>query len=121
MITLISVTFTVGIILGRIMKKYLKILAITAGIQIISFCLFYLSDRLLTNSMLPVCIMLSGIIVSEALGIILPIKWCSTKKQKVLSIIFLPTNYTLLFLVLSVVFFVHGLLDILPQIPDNFG
>ena len=121
MITLISVTFTVGIILGRIMKKYLKILAITAGIQIISFCLFYLSDRLLTNSMLPVCIMLSGIIVSEALGIILPIKWYSTKKQKVLSIIFLPTNYTLLFLVLSVVFFVHGLLDILTQIPDNFG
>lgn len=103
------------------MKIYFKILAITAGIQIISFCLFHISDQLLTRSMIPICIILIGIILSMVLGIILPIQWYSTKKKKVLGIILLPTNYTLLFLVLSVVFFVNSLLDILTQIPDNFG
>ena len=97
------------------MKTYFKILAITLGIQLISFCLFCAGDQIFNGSMISVCI------VSMIFGIFLPIRWYDTGKEKFLGILLLPTNYTWLFLVLSVVFFVNGLLDLLTKIPDNFG
>ena len=103
------------------MKTYFKILAITLGIQLISFCLFCAGDQIFNGSMISVCILLSGIIVSMIFGIFLPIRWYDTGKEKFLGILLLPTNYTWLFLVLSVVFFVNGLLGLLTKIPDNFG
>ena len=80
------------------------------------------SDRLLTNSMLPVCIMLSGIIVSEALGNHSSDKMVQHKKQKAFKYhIFANELYIAgsLFYLLFSSFMVC--LDILTQIPDNFG
>lgn len=77
------------------MKKYLKILGITASIQLAGFILMcVLESENFSLGMFPVHIFLASIVVSTLLGIILPICWFKSKGKKLAGIFLLPTNYT---------------------------
>ena len=73
--------------------------------------------------MIPCAMMMGGLflLASTAAGIILPIKWCQGLRQKLLTILLLPTNYTWLILAVAVVRFVLGLLEVLEGISGSFG
>lgn len=107
------------------MKTYFKILAITAGLQLGGFGLTYLLDAYLaggqTSTLAPLFVGGLFLLASTAVGIFLPIKWCHGFRQKLLTILLLPTNYTWLILAAAVVRFVLGLLEILEGISRNFG
>lgn len=107
------------------MKIYFKILLITGGIQVATFIISRIIDKLSIgggeNFISSVGVIIVGILVSTILGIILPLRWYHTKKGKILGIVLLLTNYTWLILAVSVFTFVKLLLDILRHIPDNFG
>lgn len=107
------------------MKTYFKILAITAGIQLGGFGLTYLLDALLagggTSTLAPLFVGGLALLGSMAAGIVLPIKWCKGLRQKLLTILLLPTNYTWLILAVAVVRFVLGLLEVLEGIGSSFG
>ncbi len=107
------------------MKTYFKILAITAGIQLGGFGLTYLWDAILaggeTSTIAPLFVGGLFLLASMAAGIILPIKWCQGLRQKLLTILLLPTNYTWLVIAVALVRFVLGLLEILEGISESFG
>lgn len=107
------------------MKTYLKILAITATIQIAGFALTFFIDNMLIeqgrSTIIPIFIGGFCLVISIVLGIVLPIKWCSSKSHKMMTIVFLPTNYTWLLIAVAVAKLVGNILDILDSIPANFG
>lgn len=107
------------------MKTYLKIFAITASIQLVGFVLAKLVDELLrnykTSTIVPFYVGSAFVLISIILGIILPLYWCDTKLKKVLTIFLLPTNYTWLIAIISVILFVRNILNGLGNLPDNFG
>lgn len=107
------------------MKIYLKTLAITAGIQIVGFMLAFLLDGLLSrlesSTIAPVYIGGFFVLLSMIIGFALPAKWCETRGKMALTILLLPTNYTWLVLAIAVIKFVGNILNILKNIPANFG
>lgn len=109
----------------KIMRTYLKILLITGGLQILAFVgenlMDFLTRKSSTSSMLSFHAFLFCIILSTIFGIILPLKWYSSLKDKILGILLLPTNYTLLIMALVVVRGLDILVKIFQNLPSNFG
>jgi len=109
----------------RKMKTYFKIFAVTIAVQIIGFVLAYVTDEFLriqnVSTVLPVAFLLSGVLISTILGIILPVVFGKTLKQKLLTIFLLPTNYVWLLIIFMVIYFYHHIVEILTHIPANFG
>ncbi len=108
------------------MKTYFKILFITVSIQFLGFLIMKLADNILAaagkgSTVLPFWFLAVSVFVSTVLGIVLPVLWCKTKKGKIAAIIFLPTNYTWLVIILAVVKLVGVIFNALDGIPDNFG
>lgn len=107
------------------MRIYLKILAITAGMQIVGVILCYLLDYLLrnqeTSTIFPLAVGGSLVLISTILGIVLPVCWCKTIPKKIITILLLPTNYTILICLIILVKFVMAFGNILSNIPKNFG
>lgn len=107
------------------MKAYLKILAITASIQLLGFLIAYGVDFLLksaaNSTIFPIFIIIIAVLSSLILGIVLPIRWCNNRLYKIVTILLLPTNYTWIFIIFGVIKIVKSILDILESIPPNFG
>ena len=108
------------------MKTYFKILFITVSIQILGFLMMKLIDNISIaggkeSTVFPFWFLAISIFISTVLWIILPILWCKTKKGKIAAIIFLPTNYTWLVIILAVIKLVGVIFNSLDGIPDNFG
>lgn len=107
------------------MRTYLKILLITSGLQILAFAgenlMDFLTRKSSTSSMLSFHVFLFCIVLSMIFGIILPLKWYSSLKGKMLGILLLPTNYTLLGMVLAVVRGLDIFIKIFQKLPSNFG
>lgn len=108
------------------MKTYFKILFITVSIQVMGFLMMNLIDNISMadgekSTVFPVWFWLTSILISTVLGIVLPILWCKTKKGKITAIIFLPTNYTWLFIIVAVIKLAGLIFNVLDGIPDNFG
>ena len=111
--------------LNSAIKTYFKIFAITLIIQITGFCLAYFTDELLwkydTSTVFPVIFMTGGVLISTILGIILPIVWGRTRRQKLLMLFLLPTNYTWLAILFLIIYSFHHIVEILTNLPANFG
>lgn len=107
------------------MKIYLKILSITAGLQLAGFILMYVVDYFVKpmkeSTIFPIYIGVVFMIISVILGVLLPIKWYEKKWKKICGIMLLPTNYTWIVIAISLVKVVENLLNILFNLPDNFG
>ncbi len=107
------------------MKNYLKILGITAGIQIASYLVAVLFAEmpigLEDSSLIGVKIFLTGYVVSTVVDIVLAVKWGKNIWQRLIYIFLMPTNY-LLFLVLTfIMWHMVQWLEVLKSIPPNFG
>lgn len=100
-------------------------MAITGGMQIVGFVLCYLLDYLFrsqeTSTIFPLSVEVVLVLVCTVLGIVLPILWCKTTTCKIATILFMPTNYTVLVCTIVFVKFIATLGSILNDIPDNFG
>lgn len=100
-------------------------LAVTAGIQIVGFSLTYWLDFFLSkfgsSTIAPVFIGGSFLVLSMIVGLILSLKWCGSWKKKILTILLLPTNFTWILFIIAAIRLVGGILDILENIPSNFG
>lgn len=107
------------------MRTYFKILSITVGIQILGFLICYLLDFIFetqeSSTILPLYVGALFMMISMVLGVILPIRWCSTISKKIITIFLLPTNYTILLCIVFVIRFIGNIGDILNNLPDNFG
>ena len=108
----------------KMVKTYFKILAVTAGVQFAGLLLLRLTDAMLSgggSTIFPFWVLAACILVSTVLGIVLPLRWCNSRGQKVATVLLLPTNYTWIVIAIAVVKFVRDILQILGGIPDNFG
>ena len=107
------------------MKTYFKILAITAGLQIIGFFLTYCVDGMLprieSSTVMPVFLAVFFIILSMVVGLVLSVKWFTHWKGRILAFLLLPINYTWLLFVIAAIKLVKGILGIMEEIPANFG
>lgn len=107
------------------MKVYLKILSIAVATQLVGFILTYTFDTIVQGNnvsrIIPIFIGLASVVVSMILSLFFVCKWCSTKRKAFVTYLLLPTNYTLLILLVFVVQFVEKILSILENIPYNFG
>lgn len=107
------------------MKAYFKILEVTLAIQIMGHGLTYWCDDLLsrsgTGTVAPVFVGGFFLLLSMIVGLILAVRWYGSWKNRLLTILLLPTNYTWLLYVIAVVKLIGGILDILEDIPPNFG
>ena len=107
------------------MKDYIKILCITASIQITGFLMMHICDILLaykdSSSAFPAFIFVIGIVISTIVGITMAIKKGKTLKQRLLMIFLMPTNYTWLVCVITFVSIVKSILDIITDLSRNFG
>lgn len=98
----------IGLLYGRIMKTYFKILSITLGLQVLGYILFIVTNQIIGNSgdtRIPNYIGREFLYTSTALGIALPLVWYDRAEYKFLGIIFLPTNYTLI--IITIIRFLH--------------
>lgn len=107
------------------MKVYLKILSIAVAIQLIGFILTYTFDAIVQGNnvsrIVPIFIGLASVVLSMVLSLFFACRWCSTKRRALVTYLLLPTNYTLMILWILVIRFVGKILDILGNIPNNFG
>lgn len=109
----------------EVMKTYLKILFISGGLQILAFVVRrvvdYLTIKSTGSSMLPFYAFLVCMVLSMIIGIILSLKWYSSLRAKILGIVLLPTNYTLLTMFVIVSRGIKVFIKILQDLPSNFG
>lgn len=107
------------------MNKYLKILIITTGIQLgsvaLGMILANLSEEPGSLSAIGTVLFLFGFLISIVADIVLAIKWGTNTKEKLIYIFLMPTNYTWIVYVLFAFWYVGQWLDILNDLPDNFG
>lgn len=94
-------------------------------IQIMGHVLTYWCDDLLsrsgTSTIAPVFIGGFFLILSMTVGLILAVRWYGSWENRLLTILLLPTNYTWLLYVIAAIKLIAGILDILEDIPQNFG
>lgn len=101
------------------MKVYFKILGITLVIQLLGFALGLIAINLTTYS--GVTIFVIGCISSIVVDIVLSIRWGSNIWNKLTCIFFMPTNYTLIIALGLAVSYIGKWLDVLTDLPPNFG
>ena len=101
------------------MKVYFKILGITLVIQLLGFALGLIAINLTTYS--GVTIFVIGCISSIVVDIVLSIRWGSNIWNKLTCIFFMPTNYTLIIALGFAVAYIGKWLDVLTDLPPNFG
>lgn len=93
------------------MRIYLKILSITTVIQIAGVVVCYFLDFLLksqqSSTILPFCIGFAFVVISTLLGVILPILWRDKLLHKIITILLLPTNYTVILGIIFVMKFLR--------------
>lgn len=110
---------------GIWLKTYLKILAISISIILFSVVLSSIMKKIVElsgrSSVLPTLVWVVGLLFSALVGIILPLRLCSSAKSKIITILLMPTNYILLVLL----FFVYELcklsFDIIWNFSPHFG
>lgn len=107
------------------MKKYIKILVITLGIQLGCVVIGMLLTNMpgLRESLAPVgaVLMLVCFPVSIVVDIVLAIKWGDSIPKKLIYIFFMPTNYTWLMFLLFALWHMGQWMDILSNLSPNFG
>lgn len=107
------------------MKNYIKILFITFGIQIAGYICMNLTDYFFRT--FSICTVASvyvlGIFIASSmiLSIFLSMKWQKTNLAKFVSVILMPTNYTWLIIAIIAVNFLNRILEIMQNLPPNFG
>lgn len=75
---------------------YLHIFIITTATLIGGYILAAFLRVLHLYFLFPTLLSSAGILASTALGIVLPLKWQRTQREKLLTILLLPTNYTII-------------------------
>lgn len=107
------------------MKKYLKILMITLGIQ-----LGFLAIAILLANMpgmqeplepLGTVLLLISFPISIVVDIVLSMKWGENIAKKLIYIFLMPTNYTLLIFILFAFHIIGQWMEILYNLSPNFG
>ena len=107
------------------MKIYLKILSITAALQLISIIIVFKGNDII-NAVTGINFLGAAVggvllVVSIILGVVLPIKWYKKNWQKFCGIVLLPTNYSWLVVGTILKKSVDIILNILFNVPENFG
>ena len=102
------------------MKRYIKILMITLGIQLGSLIIAMLLANMfrmqgnlaLLGTVFP---------ISIVVDIVLSIKWGASLAEKLIYIFFMPTNYTLFIFILFAFQVIRQWMEILYNLSPNFG
>lgn len=104
------------------MKTYFKVFLIAATTQMMGFGIAYIVEVMRdSGDFLPLFIGLAFIVFSMLLSLFLALKWCKTKRSAFLTFFLLPTNYTILAILALVAHFVGVIINILNDLPSNFG
>ncbi len=102
------------------MKNYLKILGITAGIQIASYIIDVIAINVVHQaggvSIMGVPLLFIGFVISLVIGIVLAIKWGKSVGQKLIYVFLMPTNYTFLLLFFTALWYFAQWLEMLTNI-----
>ena len=107
------------------MRTYLKILSISTSIILLFVALSFFAGRMIEasgrSSVLPTLIWVAGLILSLLVGIILPLRLCKTAKNKILTILCLPTNYVFAIVLYYAYRLCWLVFDILSNFSPYFG
>lgn len=107
------------------MKKYIKILIITLGIQlgclIIGMLLANMFRMQENLAPLGTVLFLISFLISIVVDIVLSIKWGANLAERLIYIFLMPTNYTLLIFILLASRVIRQWMEILYNLSPNFG
>lgn len=107
-------------------RTYFKVLMAALAILIVSI-IFSSITQAVANSVekttvAPIIIIAVGVVISTAVGIILPILYCKGLKNKLLTIFLLPTNYMIPVFLLVAYKAISTALEIISDFPaESFG
>lgn len=73
------------------------------------------------STIIPSLAFIATIVFSNILSVILSVLWCKTLKSKLLTILLMPTNYTLIIFVFLIITFVWKFIKAIGNIPENLG
>ncbi len=103
------------------LKKYFEILSITLLIQLTGFVGMEIGDSLFKNGTAGVGLLFMCLIASTLTGIIAPLFCFSKVSHKILAILFLPTNYTMIIMIFILNSILTNILNGIRNMPPNFG
>lgn len=107
------------------MNKYVKILFVTLGIQVGLLLMAYIFYNLPIGydilKKVGLLIFVVNTPISLIIGIVLAIKCGTTVKEKLMYIFLMPTNYTWIIYIFLLFWFAGKIMNILTNIPENFG
>ena len=107
------------------MKRYIKILMITLGIQLGSLIIAMLLANMFRMqgnlAHLGTVLLLISFPISIVVDIVLSIKWGTSLAEKLIYIFFMPTNYTLFIFILFAFRHIRQWMEILYNLSPNFG
>lgn len=110
---------------GVLMKRYIKILMITLGIQLGSLIIAMLLANMFRMqgnlALLGTVLLLISFPISIVVDIVLSIKWGASLAEKLIYIFFMPTNYTLFIFILFAFQVIRQWMEILYNLSPNFG
>ncbi len=107
------------------MKRYIKILMITLGIQLGSLIIAMLLANMFRMqgnlALLGTVLLLISFPISIVVDIVLSIKWGASLAEKLIYIFFMPTNYALFIFILFAFQVIRQWMEILYNLSPNFG
>lgn len=107
------------------MKTYVKILALTLLIQIFGLSLAWLTNGLFKTSGINAGvfsgIILGTFILSIGTDICLALRWGISRKEKLILILLMPTNYTWILMGIAVILLFRQIIDLLQHFPKTLG
>ena len=107
-------------------KTYLKILVMAFLVQFLSFIIMYFLDYIFgvlsnNSTIIPLIIGMGGLMTSTIIGVILPIRYEKSLVNKILTIILLPTNYTLILCFFGMLKLAKSIRQIIIDLSKYFG
>ena len=103
------------------MKKYFKIFLTTLSIQLAGFIGLEIIDSVFKRGIPAVGWLCICLVVSTLVGLIAPLITFRKISSKILAILLLPTNYTIIIIVFILRSVVINILKGIENLPPNFG
>ena len=99
--------------------------SISTSILLLSKVFSFSAERMIESSgqssVFPTLIWMAGLMLSTMVGVVLPLRLCKTVKGKILTILFLPTNYVFFIILYYAYRLCHLIFNILSNFSPHFG